>query len=102
MPLENQPTSQPTNKVVAGTLGASVGPALYLLAALQWPQLKDPELQIVLMPIISAAFSLGPAWFKRNLTEFSQERLAGRNWWVTIGGVVGIAAASAATGYFIR
>lgn len=102
MPLENQPTTQPTNKVVAGTLGAGLGPALYLIAAIYWPVLKDPELQLYLMPVVTAAFSLGPAWFKKNLTEWSQEEHAGRNWWVTIGGVVVIAVVAGGIGYLVR
>ncbi len=98
MPLEDQPTAQPSNKLVTGTLGGSFGTAVYVMASMKFSFLKEPELQLALMPVVVALFTLGPAWFKRNLTAFSQEQHANRNWWITIGGVAAIASAGAAAG----
>lgn len=102
MPTIDEPTSQPTNKVTAATIGASIGAALYSLAETKFELLKNPEIKISLLPVFIAACTLGPAWFKRNLTAFSQEVHAGRNWWVMIGSVAGVAVLGAAVGYLIR
>lgn len=102
MPVVDQPTAQPTNKVTAGTIGASFGAALYSLAEMKFDFLKNPEIKLSLMPIFVAVVALGPAWFKKNLTEFSQEVHAGRNWWVMVGSVAGVAVLGAAAGYLIR
>ncbi len=101
MPLEDQPTAQPSNKLVTGTLGGSFGTAVYVMASMKLSFLKEPELQLALMPVVVAVFTLGPAWFKRNLEAYSQMQHANRNWWVTIGGVVAIAAIGASLGAWV-
>lgn len=102
MPTVDEATSQPSKKVTAAAIGAGVGAALYAIAETKLDFLKMPEVKGGLMPLVASAFALGPAWFKRNLSVLSQEKHAGRNWWVMIGGVVAVAALGLVVGYMVH
>ena len=52
MDVVNQPSSQPTNKLTAATLGAALVPALGLVIQNLWPSWYDPTVLMGLTPIV--------------------------------------------------
>lgn len=48
----NQPSSQPTNKLTAATLGAALVPALGLILRNAFPNWYDPDVLLGMTPIV--------------------------------------------------
>lgn len=54
-----QPSSNPTNKLAAATIGAAVAEVLRVVVGHIWPDFADPSMWTALSPIIVFAFG----WF---------------------------------------
>lgn len=87
MATTNQPTSAPSDKLTASTLGTGFATLAYALAAKRYPVLSDKEIMVSALPAFAIVCSYLPGYIKREADELTKTMTAAQRWMVFGGGI---------------
>lgn len=78
----DQPTSAPTPKVTAATLGAAVAAAIQAYVIARFPIFRDPVIWVPLAPLLAGSGALVAGYFRRMTDRWDEW-----SWWPLVGGL---------------
>lgn len=98
--LVDQPTSAPSDKVTAATIGAGVATVAYALLAKKFVVLAEPAVMTAALPALVTLCTVVPGYLKREAANFIKEREG--NWrWTHLGYGAFLVAVGGAFGYMV-